>query len=394
MSLKVQSMLFLVVGTILIASLHRYLWARLIRDTELPDGWRKRSTIVLVLLTVSMPLAVGLARWLPPGVAQWFLPPVFVWMGLAFLLFVLLLLGEIVQICIRALDRINHKDPSDFERRKTISRLLGGGAMLLGTAEAGVGVVTAFSPVIERIKIPLAKLPKGLHGLRIVQLSDIHVGATIQRHFVEGVVAETNALSPDVIVITGDLVDGSVEMLREYVAPLGHLRARYGVFFVTGNHEYYSGAQSWVEHLSTLGIRTLRNERVEIGDHERGWIDLLGVEDYNTQGLKTGLVHDVAGAVRGRDGSRAGILLAHQPRSIFEAAKHGVDLQLSGHTHGGQIFPWNFLVRLQQPFVAGLDRYQKTWIYTHRGTGFWGPPMRVGATGEIAEITLESRSSA
>lgn len=390
MNLWLRFAIFLTVGTSLIGGWHHYLWARLVRDTGLPEPWRSVATVVLVSLAVAMPLTMGLARSLPPGAARPIFLALFSWMGLAFLLFFLLLLGDIARLGLGLIDRSRGLDPSDPERRAMLARLLGGGAALLGVGAAGVGVASAFSPVIERIKVPLTKLPAGLSGLRIVQLSDVHVGSTIQRGFIERIVAQVNELSPDVIAITGDLVDGSVEALREHVAPLANLKARHGVFFVTGNHEYYSGAQSWVDHLATLGIRVLRNERISIGDEEHGWLDLLGVDDYSARGLASGHGHDVAGAARGRDPSRPSVLLAHQPRSIFDAAKHGVDLQLSGHTHGGQIIPWNFMVRLQQPFVAGLDRHLDTWIYTHRGTGFWGPPMRVGASSEIAEITLVS----
>jgi uncharacterized protein len=192
-----------------------------------------------------------------------------------------------------------------------------------------------------------------------------------------------NALDPDVVAITGDLVDGSVAELREHVAPLRDLRARYGVFFCTGNHEYYSGANEWVAELGTLGVKVLRNERVTIGEGE-DVLDIAGVDDFNAP--KKG--HDLKTAMHGRDPSREVVLLAHQPRSVFEAAEHDIGLQLSGHTHGGQIFPWNYLVRLQQPFVVGLHKLRDTWVYVHRGTGYWGPPMRVGIKPEIAQITL------
>jgi predicted MPP superfamily phosphohydrolase len=388
MNLWLRFALFLAVGSSLIGGWHYYLWARLVRDTGLSSPWREGATALLVLLAAAMPLGMALGRIIPPGLGRLLFLAMFTWMGLAFLLFFLLLLGDAARLVVGLVDRARGLDPSDPERRAALARLVGGGAALLGLGAAGAGIAAAFAPGIERVKVPLAKLPPGLGGLRIVQLSDVHVGQTIQKEFIEKIVAQVNALDPDVIAITGDLVDGSVEALREHVAPLARLKARYGVFFVTGNHEYYSGAQAWVDHLAELGLRVLRNERVSVGDDERGWIDLLGVDDFSARGLAPGHGHDVARAVAGRDPSRPCVLLAHQPRSVFEAARHGVCLQLSGHTHGGQIIPWNFFVRLQQPFVAGLDRHKDTWVYTHRGTGFWGPPMRVGASGEIAEITL------
>jgi len=237
--------------------------------------------------------------------------------------------------------------------------------------------------------VSLARLPPALSGTRIVHLSDVHVGPTIQRAFIETIVAQCNALAADLIVITGDLVDGSVEELREHVAPLSSLRAKYGVFFVTGNHEYYSGAADWCGELERLGVRVLRNERVSIGD-ETASFDLAGVDDHSAHRFGNGHGEDLPKALRGRDLSRELVLLAHQPRTIFEAQAHGVGLQLSGHTHGGQLWPWTYLVRLQQPVVAGLARFGNSLVYVSCGTGYWGPPMRLGAPSEIAELTLRS----
>jgi len=217
----------------------------------------------------------------------------------------------------------------------------------------------------------------------------VHVGPTIGRTFIEQIVAQANAANPDVIAITGDLVDGSVEELREHVAPLAQLKARYGVYFVTGNHEYYSGAQAWCEELERLGIRVLRNERVSIGGADASF-DLAGIDDAHAHQFGNGHGADLARAVLGRDPSRELVLLAHQPRAVFEAVEHGVGLQLSGHTHGGQIWPWTYLVRLQQPVVAGLARFSDTQVYVSRGTGYWGPPMRLAAPAEITRVTLRT----
>jgi hypothetical protein len=195
-----------------------------------------------------------------------------------------------------------------------------------------------------------------------------------------------NALNPDIVAITGDLVDGSVRKLKEHVAPLEQLKSRYGSYFVTGNHEYYSGADPWCQELSDLGIRVLRNERVSIGDGEASF-DLAGIDDHEAR--RFGRPPDLARAVAGRDPNRELILLAHQPRAGFEADKHGVGLQLSGHTHGGQIWPWTYLVYLQQPIVAGLSRIGRTQVYVSRGTGYWGPPLRLYAPPEITKIVLE-----
>jgi uncharacterized protein len=180
-------------------------------------------------------------------------------------------------------------------------------------------------------------------------------------------------------------VDGSVSELREHIAPLAKLRARYGVYFVTGNHEYYSGADAWCAELERIGIRVLRNERVTIGENGASF-DLAGIDDHSAFGGDHGA--DLPRAVRGRDPTRELVLLAHQPRAIFDAVRHGVGLQLSGHTHGGQIWPWNYFVRLQQPVVSGLRRFGETWLFVSNGTGYWGPPMRLLAPAEITQIRL------
>jgi predicted MPP superfamily phosphohydrolase len=198
-----------------------------------------------------------------------------------------------------------------------------------------------------------------------------------------------NALEPDVVAITGDLVDGSVRELAGAIAPLAGLRAKHGVFFVTGNHEYYSGATEWIAYLRTLGVRVLRNERVALEVGGATAIDVAGVDDASARRSGVpGHRMDVEGALAGRDPERVLVLLAHQPKAIVKAAAHGVDLQLSGHTHGGQIWPWGCLVKLDQPYVSGLHRHESTQVYVSAGTGYWGPPMRLMAPAEITRLEL------
>jgi uncharacterized protein len=226
-----------------------------------------------------------------------------------------------------------------------------------------------------------------------VQISDLHLGPLLDRRFAAAVVAAANALAPDLVAVTGDLVDGSVERVGAEAAPLGELSARDGVFFVTGNHDYYSGVDAWVERVRALGIRVLRNERVTVGDGAAAF-DLAGVEDHHAHLVSTRHREDVPGALAGRDAARPVVLLAHDPQTFPAAAALGVDLQLSGHTHGGQIWPFAFLVRLATPFVAGLHRRGGSQLYVSRGTGFWGPAMRVLAPAEITELVLRPERAA
>jgi predicted MPP superfamily phosphohydrolase len=295
-----------------------------------------------------------------------------------FVLFLTLLPMELVRVGAR----IGGIDP---ERRIALARILAGAAGVIGLVESGVGVASVLSRVgVKQVRVPLAKLPDALSGYTIVQLTDVHVGPTIGRAFIEEIVRTTNALEPDVVAITGDLVDGSVANLGALVEPLRDLKAKDGVFFVTGNHEYYSGADEWIAYLRTLGVRVLRNERVEL----KAGLDLAGVDDTSAHNFGHGHGENIPAAMNGRDPARALVLMAHQPKAVLEACKHGVDLQLSGHTHGGQIWPWGYAVRLDQPHVAGLHDHKGTAIYVSRGTGYWGPPLRVGAPAEITRIEL------
>ena len=244
------------------------------------------------------------------------------------------------------------------------------------------------TPRLVRLDVPLAGLDPAFDGFTIAQLSDVHVGPTIRRGFVAAVVARVNGARPDLVAITGDLVDGSVADLSAHVAPLADLRSAEGTFFVTGNHEYYAGAAAWVRELRRLGMTVLANQHAVV---ERGAARLVvaGVNDFGAGHFDRAGASDPAGAMAGSPpDATARILLAHQPRSATAAEVAGFDLQLSGHTHGGQFWPWNLFVRLQQPFTAGLNRLGRLWVYTSRGTGYWGPPMRFGAPSEITLLRL------
>ena len=253
---------------------------------------------------------------------------------------------------------------------------------------------------VRRVDVPIAGLPRALIGFSIVQLSDIHVGPTIKRGYIQRIVDAANKLEADAIAITGDLVDGSVAELREHIAPLAGLRARHGTFVVTGNHEYYAGAHAWIAELRRLGLRVLLNEHVLLGargakgaqtDEEVGATTLVlaGVTDFTAVHFDASQASDPHAALVGApEAATTRVLLAHQPRSAPAALEAGFQLQISGHTHGGQFFPWNLFVPLQQPFVAGLHRLKGMWVYTSRGTGYWGPPKRFGAPSEITLLRL------
>ena len=245
---------------------------------------------------------------------------------------------------------------------------------------------------IVDVEVVIDGLPPALQGFSIAQISDIHVGPTIKHDYVQSIVTAVNGLQADVIAITGDLVDGSVRQLAPHVAPLSQLSAEHGVYFVTGNHEYYSGERAWSNELRRLGVRVLMNEHVVLTRGEAKLV-LAGVTDYTAHHFDPSQRSDPEAAlVNAPADAGAKILLAHQPRSAPAAAAAGFDLQLSGHTHGGQFWPWNHFVRLQQPFTAGLDRFGSLWVYTSRGTGYWGPPKRFGAPSEITRITLVAAS--
>nr|WP_202504423.1 metallophosphoesterase [Streptomyces sp. SID4912] len=275
--------------------------------------------------------------------------------------------------------------PTDPSRRLFVARAVGGAAALAGLGTVGYGTYGVLrGPRVKRITVPLARLPRSAHGFRIAVVSDIHLGPILGRAHTRRIVDTINATSPDLVAVVGDLVDGTVADLGTAAEPLAGLEARHGSYFVTGNHEYFSGAAEWVDHVRELGLRPLENARVEIAG-----FDLAGVND--VAGESEGQGPDFAAALGDRDRGRASVLLAHQPVVIDDAVAHGVDLQLSGHTHGGQLWPGNLLAELANPTVAGLERYGDTQLYVSRGAGAWGPPVRVGAPSDITVVELASK---
>jgi uncharacterized protein len=263
------------------------------------------------------------------------------------------------------------------------------GAVALGTAGTGAYLANS-APVVRRVPITLAGLDPALEGLRIVTFSDGHLSALYGGRRFERLVETVNAQRPDVVAIVGDLVDGELGELREEVAPLADLVSEQGVYFVTGNHEYFVDTTAWLRHLPTLGVQVLRNERVPI---VRGGasVDLAGIDDRTA--ISSGVPGhgaDLDAALDGRDDAVPLVLMAHQPVQVEQAAAAGVGLQLSGHTHGGQLWPFDYAVRLDQPAVQGLSRVGDTQLYVTTGAGFWGPPMRIGARPEVAVVELRA----
>ncbi|MEV0847986.1 metallophosphoesterase [Streptomyces sp. NPDC049954] len=427
------------VALAVLAALHWYLWRRLVRDTTAAPGpARKLGTALFVAGPVLMIAAMAGSRSGLPFRAQQVLAwPGFLWAALAIYLLLAVLVGELLrpllirvtrrrstltgedgtgvraqrqadrtEVTVGAEQRPAAAEPPEAtatattraasappvparssSRRLFVSRIVGGAAAAaaVGTVAQGTyGVLRG--PRVKNVTIPLAKLPRSAHGYRIAVVSDIHLGPILGRAHTQRVVDTINATQPDLVAVVGDLVDGSVADLGPAAEPLNQLRARHGSFFVTGNHEYYSGADEWIDKVRELGLHPLENARVELPGFDLAGVNDISGEDHHA-------APDYGRALGGRDTSRASVLLAHQPVMIHDAVKHGVDLQLSGHTHGGQLFPGNLIAKLSNPTVAGLDRYGDTQLYVTRGAGAWGPPVRVGAPSDITVVRLASRQA-
>ena len=356
------------------AALHFYIAMRLLPALPMPGSLA--LALVLAASAALVPAGLLARRRLRPPAADRLTWAGMLCMGLFSSLLVLTVLRDLLLLAMR----MAHAPSLAADTAIAVP--------LLALALTAVGFFNARRPAaIRRVTVPLQGLPSGLAGFRIVQISDIHVGPTIKRDYLQAIVDRVNALDADVVAITGDLVDGSVAELRAHVAPLARLRAKHGVYFVTGNHEYYSGVHGWVEELQRLGVRVLHNEHVVLR-HEGAQLVLAGVTDYGGHHFDETHRSDPAAALAGAPADAPRVLLAHQPRSAQAAADAGFDLQLSGHTHGGQFLPWTFFVPLQQPFTAGLHQLGRLSVYVSRGTGYWGPPKRIGAPSEIAELLL------
>lgn len=389
---------------ILVSATHLYLHRRLVVAPKWPVAVRRSLTVLIATLALGLLVALPAGRLLARETISGFFFAAMVWMGVLFYLLLFVGTADAVRLVSRLVGKKKsgpvgteaepppNAEAGELPRRVVLQRAVAGAAVVGSAATATFGVRRALvdidSPTVE---IRIDRLPPQLSGFRIALLSDIHIGPLLDKRFLGYVVERANALKPDMVAITGDLVDGSVQNLGRDVAELTNLKSRYGTFFVTGNHEYYSGAQAWVEFLNSIGVRVLDNERLLIGDASAAGaqIQLVGVHDRHAVRASTRLKPDWDRAFAEVEDQNCSVLLAHQPKDIYNAAAKGACLQLSGHTHGGQLWPFGAAAAIANPYLAGLHNHEDTTqIYVTRGTGFWGPPMRVFAPPEVTEIIL------
>jgi uncharacterized protein len=373
-------LIFVAVIVLVIALIHFYLWKRLALGKA-----RRIGAYVATVLALLIPATLIGTR---TGHLQWLAWPGYLWLALMFYLLVVLIVLEIpraaIQLWWRAKKPKEPEEPINDERRLLLARSTAIVAGLTAASITGYGVRTALGPPrINRWQTPMAKLPRAMDGTRLAVVSDIHLGPLTGTRHVGRIVDLINSVQADIVCVVGDLVDGSVAELGRFARPLADIESRYGSYFVTGNHEYYSGFAPWVEEVASLGVRPLRNERVEIGG-----LDLAGVNDLGGTQYDDG--PDFGKALGNRDVQRPVILMAHQPAAAHQAAPFGVDLQVSGHTHGGQMAPFNLLVKLEQPIVSGYGDVDGVPVYVTNGAGFWGPPVRVGAPPQVTVIELRA----
>ncbi|PZR06976.1 MAG: metallophosphoesterase [Archangium gephyra] len=375
--LFVRGFVLLSIAMTLVVGLHWYLGLRLIDDAQVPQPFATGAWTLLWTFLLSLFGGFLGGRFLPrpiAKVAQWF---GFVWMGAFGLLVVATGVSDLAFWAVSKTTTLDSQWP--------VWRAVGVMALVIPALAWGFWI--SRRPETKRITVDIPGLDKSLDGYRIAQISDVHIGETLDRTFAQLVTDQVNALNADAVVVTGDMIDGSVNKLRDEVAPLGGLRGKHGVFYVTGNHEYYHGGSAWEAEARRLGFNVLHNEHRVVGD---GKLVIGGVTDVEGRRFSEAHASDVNAAFANAPAGVPRVLLCHQPRFASAAKDSKVSLMLSGHTHGGQIFPFMFFVKLQQPVIGGFEVIDGVPTYTSNGTGYWGPPFRIGPRGEVTEITLRA----
>lgn len=377
--------------------MHYYFWRRMVKDPGFSRPVQGMGMATLISLFFLLPISRILAEYFSFQRLFPLLWLAYLWLGILMLFFFFFLFTDSLKVLFSLLypfrrllsgEEGNTNKLPDPDRRRFLSRSLASSASVIVLGTSAFGVKKCLDPpVVNRLPVKISGLPPAFQGFSIVQISDIHIGAMSMRAELAETVVLVNDLQADLIAVTGDLVDGDATELADELAPLAELKARHGVFFVTGNHEYYSGAEEWLPAIEQLGITVLNNSRIEIF-RGKDSLFVAGVTDYNAGRFGEKYAPDYNKALGGIDKASNIILLAHQPRAVEEAALYGVDLMLSGHMHGGQIWPFNYLTPLQQPYLKGFYRYKGTLLYVNQGTGYWGPPMRLGTYKEISEFIL------
>jgi hypothetical protein len=372
---------FLVVAVVVLLLLHGIPWWRLVLAPQWPAAVTIAGTAVAAVAMITFPLAMvaGHGRRHRDGLAV----AGDTWLGFIWQLFAWTLIGEVLGIALLAAGL------STPERQRIVAiTVLAVVVVLCGWGSYQARKV----PGVRRTTVVLDRLGPGLDGMTIAVIADTHFGPTNRAAWSARVVAVVNALEPDIVVHAGDLADGSVQQRRAQVAPLVDVRPRMEKVYITGNHEYFSGAADWVQHMDALGWTVLHNRHVTI-DRAGDRLVIAGTDDLTAAGSGVpGHGADLPAALRGVPPGVPVVLVAHQPKQVGVAASAGVDLQLSGHTHGGQIWPFQLIVRAEQGALQGLSRHgDRTQLYVSRGAGFWGPPFRVFAPSEISLLTLRGR---
>lgn len=383
-------LIFLSVGTLIISSIHYYLWVRIVKDAVFNVTYRNIGTYLFIFFAISFPFSIILSRLLSLKYSYPILWLSYLWLGVMMLFFFSFIFADLLKVIYCIFTKLLNFETFiiDIERRQFISRFIASGASAIVLVSTGIAIKNWYSKaVVKKIKIQLSELPDIFKGFKIVQISDIHMGQMMTGKGLKEIVDIVNNLKPDLIAITGDLVDGSTSQLSDDVSFIKNLKAEHGVYFVTGNHEYYSGVEKWTKQIEKFNIKVLQNESVMI-QKENDYFYLVGVNDHEAKRFGKAHAPDFKKAFSGLDNARKKILLAHQPKDVRPASEYDTDLVLSGHTHGGQIWPFNYLVYLQQPYLKGSYQYKKTKLYVNQGTGTWGPPMRLGSFNEITEIVL------